>query len=161
MNATMKAAFSESTKGNLRRQWELFFEFSAKFSLRPLPASVHTICLYMEYLSQRLTPASIQNYISGVKTLHHLRGFPYPQSTPYEIKLMQRGVARIHPHQVKQAAPLTLEALQAIYEVVDMSTVWGKVRWCLYLLTYYSMVRKSNMVPDSVESFDPNKQLTR
>ena len=33
--------------------------------------------------------------------------------------------------------------------------------WCLCLFMFFLMVRKSNMVPNSVEDFDHSKQLIR
>jgi hypothetical protein len=35
------------------------------------------------------------------------------------------------------------------------------VFWCIFLFAFFLMSRKSNLVPDSVHSFDAKKQLTR
>jgi hypothetical protein len=41
---------------------------------------------------------SIQNYISGVKTLHLLAGFEFPSENWFSVKLLYRGLARENPH---------------------------------------------------------------
>jgi hypothetical protein len=35
------------------------------------------------------------------------------------------------------------------------------VFWCIFLFAFFFMLKKSNLVPDSVHSFDAKKQLTR
>lgn len=41
------------------------------FRFDPIPATLDTVCLYVQFLSRTLTPPSIRNnYLSGVKLLH-------------------------------------------------------------------------------------------
>ena len=51
-------------------QFKAFFLFCHYFKLDPIPATLDTVCLYVQFLSRTLTPASIRNYLNGVKLLH-------------------------------------------------------------------------------------------
>ena len=56
---------------------------------------------------------------------------------------------------------MTPQILREIYTFLDMSKSDDITFWCLCLFMFFLMARKSNMVPNSVEDFDPSKQLIR
>ena len=56
---------------------------------------------------------------------------------------------------------MTPHLFREIYILLDMSKSDDITFWCLCLFMFFLMVRKSNMFPNSVEDFDPNKQLIR
>ena len=73
-----KSAFAEETYKNLKIQFKSYFLLCTYFKLTPLPTTVSKLCLHEEFLSRSFKSVnSIQNYISGVKTLHLLAGLRY------------------------------------------------------------------------------------
>ena len=104
---------------------------------------------------------SIQNYISGVKTLHLLAGFEYPSENRFSVKLLYRGLALENPHLPHRASPITPDILLQMHKQLDMSNSVDVTYWCSYLFAFFLMARKSNLVPVSVKKFDPSKQLCR
>ena len=66
------------------------------------------------------------------------------------INLGLRGIARSHPHLVRQAEPNTPEILLKMYIYFDMINHADTVYWC---------ARKSNLVPDSIKDLKNNKIL--
>ena len=48
-----------------------------------------------------------------------------------------------------------------MYEFLDMDNSLDITFWSLFLLAFFMMSRKSNLVPTSVSKFDKNKQLCR
>jgi len=104
---------------------------------------------------------SIQNYVSGIRTLHLLVGKPFPDLNEFCIHLLYRGIARQKRHIPKRALPITIDILLKIYNHIDLSDVKHATIWCLFLFAFFLMARKSNLVPDSVHKFDSSKQLTR
>lgn len=162
MKQTMKFAYAENTFKNLRTQWETFLMFCFYFKLEPLPVTVDTLCLYAQFLNRSFqSPQSIRNYLSGVKTLHSILEIEYPKSNLLQLNLMLRGISRSKQHVIKKAAPITPEILKDIYKFLDFDNTFDTVIWALFLLMFFLMARKSNMVPTSVKTFDANKQLTR
>lgn len=157
-----KSAFAEGTYKNLKVQFVSYFLFCTYFKLPPLPTSVNILCLYGEFLSRSFkSVSSIQNYISGVKTLHLILGFDFPSEDWFSVKLLYRGLARQNPHLPHRSLPITPDILLKMYPHLDLSDPLDATYWCSFLFAFFLMVRKSNLVPDSTKTFDSQKQLCR
>lgn len=126
-----------------------------------MPADVETVCLFAQYLSNRFkAPQSVTNYINGVRVLHALNDHPVAAFKSFELKLTLKGIARIKAHTPRQAAPMTVEILLAMSRFVGSDKI-DIVAWAAILTGFYCMLRKSNLVPVSKDSFDPKKQLRK
>ena len=89
----MRLAYARGTFKNLHCQWELYCMFCAYFSLQDLLTCVNTLCLYAHFLSRYFkSDQAIQNYLSGVKTLHCLLALDYPRENMLQLKLLLRGL---------------------------------------------------------------------
>ena len=78
-----------------------------------------------------------------------------------EIRLTLRGLNKTLIHPVKQAQPLTPDVLTDLLPFLNLNKRANLVFWGMLLVSFFSMLHKSNLVPDTVEGFDPIKQLTR
>lgn len=66
-------AYAEGTHNNLKIQWETYLMFCIYFGLTYLPMDTSTLSLYAQFLGRSFkSTQSIKNYLSGVKTMHHL-----------------------------------------------------------------------------------------
>lgn len=74
LQLTRRAAYADGTHKNHQTRWRAFLLFCGYFQWTPLPASLETLCLYCQFLNRSMTPASVRNYVSGVKLLHLLAG---------------------------------------------------------------------------------------
>ena len=128
----MSEAFAEGTKANLESQWKRFNEFCEYFDVE-----------------------------MKMPTLHILNGVAIDGFDDITVKLALRGAARRLSHTPKQAQPITPRMLFKFRNLLDLSTPADSTYWALFLMTFFMFMRKSNMVPVSLESFDPKKQLTR
>ena len=145
---------------NLVTQWNKYLEFCVYHLLRPLPATVDTVCLYAQYLANNMkSPQTVQNYISGVRVLHLLSDQPLVALVSPDLKLTLKGVARTKLHQPCQAQPITLDMLLAKEELVDKSSPTEVVLWTAILVAFFCLLRKSNYVVDTEKDFDSRKQL--
>lgn len=70
--------------------------------------------------------------------------FDHP-ALAYTIK----GIARTKKHVPKQAFPITVQILEKIKAHVDINTPLGSTYWAMFLLAFFIMARKSNLVADS------------
>ena len=68
----------------------------------------------MQFLSRTLTPASIRNYLNGVKLLHLFTGADYPFTKDFILSLTLRGIARNALHTPRRAPPVTPSILLSI-----------------------------------------------
>lgn len=157
-----RAAFAVGTNKNLKVQWRAYLMFCIYFQLDPVPATLDDICLFAQFLSRSFkTVAAIRNYLSGVKLLHLFLGKDYPDFSAFELKLALKGLQRLNPHCPKQAFPITPEILWEFFGFLDMDNPSHICFWCLFLFGFFLMLRKSNLVPDSMKSFDETKNLQR
>ena len=150
---TRKAAHASGTSRNLVTQWKAYFMFCIYFNLRPIPTSVETLCLYVEFLARSLAAyTSIQNYLSGVRTLHLRLGSPFPSipSERYLLDLGLKGIQRTRIHIPHQAAPVSPSILLGIFNLLDVSKPVDAVFWSLFLFAFFTLARKSNLVADLV-----------
>ena len=119
------------------------------FERDPLPVDSETVYAYAQFLSRSLKPATIRNYLSGVKMLHILLGLPYPHSEDFLLKLELRGLARLHPHVPVRAKPVTPDILLMFYHRMNhMSSLHCSV-WSCCLLLFYTMARLGSILPAS------------
>jgi hypothetical protein len=162
LKVSAKAAYAEGTWRNLVVQWRSFLAFCKYFQFEPLPASLETLCLYVQFLSRSFKSIkAIKKYVSGVKLMHVMKDVDRAVFQSMQLKLAVRGLARIKHPTPKQALPITPEILLDFYKWLDFSVEKHVVLWSLILLAFYIMARKSNMVPNQVSKFDPHKQLCR
>lgn len=106
-----------------------------------------TVCLYVQFLSRTLTPASIRNYLNGVKLLHLFTGADYPFMKDFILSLTLRGIARNALHTPRRAPPVTPSILLSIpmFLIVKVIRV-RRLFFCAFLFTFYLMARLANIV---------------
>ena len=116
--------------------------------------------LYVQFLSRSFKPVqSVRNYLSAVTTLHCLLEFKYPETDLMQLNLLLMGIARSKQHIPKKATPITPQILKEMFCFLDLQQDFDIVCWCVILLMFFLMARKSNLLPNSVHSFDSSKQL--
>lgn len=118
--------------------------------------------MYTQFLTRSFgSPASIRNYVSGVKLIHIVSGFPFPHLQSIEFSLLMKGIVKLNPFIPRQALPITPAILLDILAVLDLSQPLDATLWCAFVLSFFLFARKSNMVPPSANKFDPAKHLCR
>ncbi|XP_078697432.1 uncharacterized protein LOC144925328 [Branchiostoma floridae x Branchiostoma belcheri] len=156
---TKRAAFAEGTWGNLRTHLRTYMLFCTFYGLPPFPSTVDTLETYAEFLSRSFrAPASIANYISGIKTFHILFGLDTAAFSSMDLALVLRGLKKQMGHTPRQKLPFTPEVLLKIHEQLDTSDSFQATIWTVILLSFFTFQRKSNFV--SKHEFDPAKQFT-
>ena len=120
------------------------------------------LCRFGQHLSAiHSSLDSVNNYLSGIRTCTALLGFDTPDTNDRQMKMFSTGLKRAMPHSIKQAEPMTPEILVKLSRVVNYSDQVEVVAWTGVLLGFYMFLRKSNLVPDTMDSFDINQQLCR
>ena len=99
--------------------------------------------------------------MSGIRTCLALLGLPIPDVNDRQMKMFTTGLKRVMPHAVKQAEPVTPEILLRISKVVNYRDQVELVVWTALLLGFYMFLRKSNLIPDTMETFNKAEQFCR
>ena len=125
-------AFAQGSYSNLRTQFRSYFSFCVYFGREPLPADAETIYAYAQFLSRSLLPASVRNYLSGVRMLHIFLGLPYVHAQDFLLQLELRGISRLHPHVPIRAKPITPNIcgiFTITWTILLCILRFGAVRW--------------------------------
>ena len=143
-------------------QWCSFYHFCRRYKFTQWPVSEHMLCLYAQFLAYSFhSSKAIRNYLYGICTLHFLTKSDPPNLKDAEVRLTLRGLNKILAKPVKRAQPLTPDILLDLLTFLDLSKHRDLVFWATLLVGFFAMLRKSNLMPDSKEGFDPIRQLTR
>ena len=155
-------ALEESTKRSYQTHRKAYLDFCALYALNPVPVSVQQATRYAAYLSKRLAPQSIPKYLNILRVLHLEAGLPDPQVMQmFELKSVLTGYEKLRGLTVHRVTPITPALLLALRGTIDFTTVGGACMWAACLVGFYGLLRKSNLFPSCLKSFNPEKQLTK
>ena len=159
---TQGQAVKESTKRNLLTQLQSYQRFCSKFLLTPFPADNRQLCRYGQFLARTFESAEgVGNYQSGIRTCHALLGLPIPDPKEKLMQMFTQGLKRLLLHEIKQAAPITPEILLRMSRVVDYTDEIEMVSWVATLIGFTMFLRKSNLVPQTMTTFNAEMQFRR
>jgi len=157
-----KSAFAAGTYSDFRTQWRAFLLFCEFFGLPAIPTDSKTLTRFAQFLSRSLkSPNSVQLYVHGARTLQRFHGFEPPPAGGFELKLVINSIRRSSSHVPQQKLPITPAILLRIREELDLTRPLHATLWAAFCVAFFSLLRKSNLVPKSQSSFDPAKHLTR
>lgn len=83
-----------------------------------LPATPRDICLYIVDRASKHAHTTISQRLACLAKWHQGQGFADPTKDG-AVKQAMKGVRNVHPHQAKQARPMTIEELQLICKEID------------------------------------------
>ena len=119
----------------------------------------------MRYVSwnfwlQMISHSSISHYISAVKTKLTMSGINVSAFTDSRIRYFNKAVALASPLRVNLKAIIDIALLKQIVTLCD-SMFMGFVYKAAIILSFFSFIRISNLVPHSISKFDPLRQLAQ
>ena len=159
---SQRKAFAEGTFRNLKCQWVKYLKFCEYFQLIALPASSSVLTWYTQYISRDFkSHATIVAYLSGTKTLHKLLSLSTKGFLGFQLQLTLQGLRRLNKHKVKRAKPMTPAILRRIYTVLNHNNQEHVVFWAICITGFFLLFRKSNLIPDTKNGFEPGKQLRK
>ena len=117
---------------------------------------------YAQFLSYRFKSYnSIVNYLSAVKTLHKLLNLSTEGFTGITFKLVMKGLKRLNTYMTRQAFPMTPALLVKIKASLNLNEASDATFWAGCLVAFFLLLRKSNLFPSTLKTFDAKKQLCR
>ena len=120
------------------------------------------LCRFGQHLAKTFdSPDAVSNYISGIRTCMALLGLEIPSPQDRQMQMFIQGLKRVMQHAVKQAAPITPKLLNRMSKVVNYLDQMEMVSWVGTLLGFYMFLRKSNLMPDTMETFNSEQQFRR
>ncbi|KAI8503309.1 hypothetical protein Bbelb_191300 [Branchiostoma belcheri] len=162
VEAAKRSAFAAGTYANLRTQWKAFLLFCEYFRLPAIPTDARTLTRYAQFLSRSLkSPSTVQIYIHGARLLQRFQGCEPPPSDAFELRLVLSSFRRQSPHIPQRTLPITPAILLRLRDHLDLNRPLHATLWAAYTVAFFTLLRKSNLVPKTTSAFDPGKHLTR
>ncbi|KWV96283.1 hypothetical protein ASS64_03495 [Erythrobacter sp. AP23] len=110
----------------------------------PFPASVETVCQFLEDQGQAKAPSTVQRRLYAIRKVHRLLRLPDP-TFDEDINLAMRKVRRQKPIRPRQAKGLTRNYLDRFLES-EPDTPWGLRNRAMLALGYELMTRRSELI---------------
>lgn len=112
-----------------------------------MPASTHTVSLFIVYLHQRgLQYSTITNYVAGIATLHNQNDYPSPDLNNFVIRDALAGVKRQKFKRPRKRIPITIQHLTDLYQKLSVVPRFLRATfWSAYLTAFFSLFRSANL----------------
>jgi hypothetical protein len=95
----------------------------------------------------------------SIKYLHEAYGHPYPANN-FGLDTTMQGLKRRLAKTPFYVMPISPRILLSLYSHLDMDKPSDLALWCSFLLAFFGLFRKGNVVPDT-GPIDPRQTLTR
>ena len=149
-------------KRNILTQLNTYQRFCDRYRLGYFPADNRQLCRFAQSLALSFeSPESVGNYQSGICTCHAILGIEPPDIKEKQNQWFMLGLKHIMDHELKQASPITPEILVRMSTVVDYTNQTDMVAWVAILLDFTLFLCKSNLVPQTMDTFDGSLQFCR
>lgn len=135
-----------------------FLACCVRLNLTPLPASEHTLILFVAELAQSLAPSSIQTYLAAVRHLHIINNLTNPlQNTP-KLALVLKGTKRYHNQSKLTRLPITPFILQAVKKVLDRApqSYESRMLWAACCTGFHGFMRSGEFTVPAAHEFNPD-----
>ena len=133
--------------------------FTTFFELQHLPAKPEDLCKFVELLALTSGYGHLKNVLSSVRYLHEAYGLEFP-ANDFSLDTTMQGLKRRLAKTPFFVMPITPKILTLMYSFLDMSKPSDLALWCSYLVAFFCLLRKANVVPEA-GPIEPQRTLTR
>ena len=159
------SGYAPGTWKNFRSILQKYYKFCHQYGLTALPASTDSLNGFAVITALRVkSPHTVSNYISALKSIHHVLALPLDSFSYFYLRLTQRGLHRSMIYVSQRKRPITIHML---YQFAEILLPGGHINnICLLasiLVGFFSFFRSSNLLPNSTSKsdFNPLRQLSR
>ena len=154
-------AFADSTSKSYQAKFRIFVGFCCFASICMSPVSPLAILTFLEFLTfNKISHSGLLNYLSAVKSTLSSLGSDTSAFNDPRIKLYNKAIMRHRPLNPSIKPIIDISLLKAITEQAERMYM-GPIFKAAILLSFFSFVRISNLVPHAISDYDPLKQLSR
>ena len=157
----MQQAFAESTRRSYAAMFRMFLAFLVFLNIQPTLISSAHVLAFLEFLVfNKVSHSQIANYLSAIKSKYAMLALSTTPFFDQRIKYFTKAVARCAPLTIKLKAIIEPPLLGQIIHQCQFFHM-GFVFKAAILLAYFAFLRISNLVPHTISSYNPLKQLAR
>ncbi|MBY6217881.1 tyrosine-type recombinase/integrase [Qipengyuania aquimaris] len=141
----LEGAYAPATMRSYRADVEAFENWCVENGIkRPFPASVETVCCFLEDQGQSKASSTVQRRLYAIRKVHRLLRLTDP-TYDEDINLAMRKVRRQQSIRPRQAKGLTRNYLDNLLDS-EPATPWGLRNRAMLALGYELMTRRSELI---------------
>ena len=160
VNYYRSQAFAASTKNSYITHLKTYIKF-CQVTGRPVsPPDSLTTMRYIAYLAQTLQYSSITQYTSPIRLMHAELGSQNPLQT-WHVQSTLKGIKRVKGTSASRKLPITPQILLQLRNRLNPNKPVDCILWAAFITAFFTLLRKSNIVPSSPALFDPLRHPTR
>ena len=161
VTSRLHQAFRPSTSQAYNSMFRLFIAFCIFSHIPFLHINTNHILVFLEFLVfSKVSSLSINNYISALKAKFSIYGLDTASFLSPRLKYFSRSLTLSAPCRISLKSVIDIPLLTQITLRCN-NMYMGLVYNAAFLLSYFSFLRISNLVPHSMATFNPLEQLTR
>ena len=155
------SGFRPATWAQYSRMFRDFLTFLEKSQIPIFKVNTLLLLSYMEYLHQKgLSHANISNHMAAIRASFIIYGLDTMSFKDERIPLFIKALRINAPLTLKPNHNISIEMLHNIIHICEMLQA-PVVFKALYLFTYFSFLRLSNILPHAAKQFDLTRHLIR
>ena len=129
-------------------------KFCTVYKYQPYPCTNWQLVQFAQHLfNENKKPETIQNYVSSVRTLHKLAGYPEIQKNDIYYHMIVDGHKHLCVTPVKQAELMDHDTLLLLFSQVNVQLELHAVAWTAILVGFSLVFRVSNLGLSSRKNF--------
>ncbi|MEY8118858.1 tyrosine-type recombinase/integrase [Falsihalocynthiibacter sp. BN13B15] len=140
----LEGAYAPSTMRSYYSDVEIFLNWCNDQNLPPFPASVETVCRFLEEQAPDRAPSTVRRRLYAIRKVHRLLRLDDPTYAE-DINLTFRRIRRAKRTRPKQAKGMTRPYLNK-FLAVQPDNPWGLRNRAMLLLGYELLTRRSELV---------------
>ena len=137
----LEGAYAPSTMRSYYADVEIFLSWCDDQNLAPFPASVETVCRFLEEQAPDRAPSTVRRRLYAIRKVHRLLRLDDP-TYDEDINLTFRRIRRAKRTRPKQAKGMTRPYLDK-FLAVQPDSPWGLRNRAMLLLGYELLTRRS------------------
>ena len=156
---TQSFRYAKHSAANVVSAIRQYLYFTNYFRLQQLPASVDTLVCFLEFMARTSGYGHLKHLFSSIKFLHEALNYEFPENN-FQLDTTMQGLKRRLANVPFQVLPLNPQVLRRMFQHINLNSPEDRALWASYLVAFYGLLRKSNVVPESAK-FDPRKIVVR
>ncbi len=148
----LEGAYAPSTMRSYYSDVEIFLNWCDDQDLVPFPASVETVCRFLEEQAPERAPSTVRRRLYAIRKVHRLLRLDDP-TYDEDINLTFRRIRRAKRTRPKQAKGMTRPYLNK-FLAVQPDNPWGLRNRAMLLLGYELLTRRSELVALTTEDLE-------
>ena len=156
--STQQHAYASGTIQSIYGHWKAYLLFCFYFKVPAVPASPDNLACFIQFMARNVKSyQTLCMIVSHVKLLHACYGIEFSPTQYLQVKSTLTGLRRIWCAPPSHKLPMTPEILMKIYNIIDLSNPVLFVCWTVFVVAFFTFLRKSNLVPDNMSQAASSK----